>query len=165
MTHRKGQRYIIEACARINDPDWKFVFLGEGEDRKNLEKLIEDLKVGDKVELMGSVKNVDEWLLESSIFVFPSFLEGLPNALIEALSAGLPCISFDCDTGPRDLIQDGENGFLVPVGDIDLFTLRIRELMNDKELRNKFSAKAIDSTDRLNVDKISKEVLEFCAKT
>ena len=162
LTHRKGQRHIIEACHRINSPDWKFVILGEGEDRKHLEKLIVDLKVEDKVELMGSVKNVNEWLLKSSIFVFPSYLEGLPNALIEALSAGLSCVSFDCDTGPRDLIQDGENGFLVPEGDVDLLTLRIKELMIDKELRDKISVKAIELTDKLNVDKISTEVLEFC---
>ncbi len=165
LTHRKGQGFLIEACARINAPDWKFVFLGEGEDREYLEKLIVELNVEDKIELVGSVKNVDDWLLKSSIFAFPSSLEGLPNALIEALASGLACVSFDCDTGPRDLINDGENGFLIPVGDIDLLTLRIKELMNDKKLRDKFSVKGIESTDRLNVDKIASEVLEFCIKT
>ncbi len=165
LMRRKGQRYLVEACSRINAADWKFVVLGEGQNRKNLEKLIVEFKVEDKFELMGSVKNVDQWLLESSIFAFPSSLEGLPNALIEALAAGLPCVSFDCETGPRDLIEDGENGFLVPVGDIDLLTLRIKELMNNAQLRDKFSTKAIESTDRLNVHKIANEVLEFCTKT
>jgi len=165
LTSRKGQRYIIEACRRINSPDWKFIILGEGEDRKHLEKLIVELKLEDQVELLGSVKNVNDWLLESSIFVFPSSLEGLPNALIEALTAGLPCVSFDCETGPRDLIDDGENGFLVPVGDVDLLTLRIKELMEDSELRNRFSKKAKASTDRLSVEKIAEEVLQFCTKS
>lgn len=165
LIRRKGQRFIIEACAKINNPDWKFVFLGEGYDRESLENLITELNVEDKIELLGSVKNVNEWLFKSSIFVFPSSLEGLPNALIEALSAGLPCVSFDCETGPRDLINDGENGFLVPVGDIDLLTLRIMELMNDEELRNRLGKKAMESTDRLSVEKIAEEVLQFCTES
>lgn len=164
LTTRKGQRYFIEACSRINSPEWKFVILGEGELKSKLEKQIKDLGVQDKVQLMGSVKNIDEWLLKSSIFVFPSALEGLPNSLIEAMSAGLACVSFDCETGPRDLINDGENGFLVPVHDIDLLTSRVEELMNNEELRKKFSKEAMKSTKKLHISYISKEVLDFCTK-
>ena len=164
LTTRKGQRFFIEACARINSPDWKFIILGEGELRTNLENLIKEYGVQDKVQLMGAVKNIDEWLLKSSIFVFPSVLEGLPNSLIESMSAGLACVSFDCETGPRDLINDGKNGFLVPVRDIDLLTLRISELMKSEELRKEFSKEAMKSTKKLHISYISQEVLDFCTE-
>ena len=89
-------------------------------------------------------------------------LEGLPNALIEAMTAGLPCISFDCDTGPRDLIEDGKNGFLVPVGDIDLLVERIENLIQNTELRKKFAKNAIKTTKKFKTETIAAEVLKFC---
>lgn len=164
LTTRKGQRYFIEACSKLNHPDWRFIILGEGEIRKSLENLIEELNVDDQVQLMGAVKDVDEWLLKSSIFVFPSLLEGLPNALIEAMSSGLACVSFDCETGPRDLIMDNQNGFLIPSGNIQLLTERIEELMNNEELRNEFSVQARKSTEKLKVEYIAQEVMNFCTE-
>lgn len=165
LNAQKGQKYFIEACSKINIPGWKFIVLGEGKLRKILENKIMELSVTNKVELPGAVKNVDDYLLKSSIFVFPSLYEGLPNALIEAMSAGLPCVSFDCETGPRDLINDGQNGFLVPVGDVDLLVSRIVELINDSELREKFSREAIKTTDKFKIEKISDKVLSFCSKS
>lgn len=158
----KGQEFFINACARIDSPDWKFVILGEGDLRPSLEKQISDLNIQDRLTMPGAVKNVDEWLLKSSIFVFPSVLEGLPNALIEAMTAGLPCVSYDCETGPRDLINDGENGFLVTLGDFESLVKRIETLINDEDLRNKFSNEAMKTTKKLKVDTIAKEVLDFC---
>lgn len=165
LIKRKGQKYFMEACALINNPEWKFVILGDGENRKDLEDHIIKLNLKGRLELMGAVKNVDEWLMKSSIFVFPSLLEGLPNALIEAMAAGLPCISFDCETGPRDLINDKVNGFLVPQGDLNLMVKRIKELINNAELRNKFSDEAIITTQKFNVEIIAQEVLDFCSKS
>lgn len=158
----KGQKFFIEACSKINAPDWKFVILGEGDLRKTLEQQIRDLNIQHKIEMPGAVKNIDDWLLKSSIFVFPSILEGLPNALIEAMTAGLPCVSFDCETGPRDLIKDGENGFLVPLNNSKKLEARIEELIHNPELREIFSQEAIKTTKKLKVEYIAEEVLDFC---
>jgi len=161
LTGRKGQVHIIDICEKLNDPDWKFIILGEGRKRAVLERMITERHLNDRISLFGAVKNVDDWLLRSSIFIFPSLLEGLPNALIEAMSAGLPCVSFDCDDGPRDLINDGENGFLVPVGDADMMLKRIKQLIESEDLRKRLGNKAIKSVEHFSVQNISKEVLDF----
>lgn len=158
----KGQKYFLEACANLKDPDWKFVILGEGELRDDLEKQAKKLGIMERLIMPGAVKNVNDWLAKASIFAFPSVSEALPIALIEAMCSGLPCVSFDCVTGPSEMIEDGKNGYLVPVGDVDLFTVRLKELMHNRELRNKFSKNAVKVNDKFSIEKISKEILEFC---
>jgi len=142
LNYAKGQKYFLEACAKIRDPDWKFVILGEGELRNNLEKQIDELDIHKYIVLEGAVKNVSEWLARASIFAFPSVTESFPIALLEGMAAGLPCVSFDCVTGPNEMIEDGENGFLVPLGDVELFTMRIKQLMRNEKLRILFSNNA-----------------------
>lgn len=162
LVSEKGQKYFLEVCAKLNDPDWKFIILGDGPLREVLKKQAIKLKIENQVLMPGAVKNIEEWLAKASIFAFPSISESFPIALLEAMSAGLPCVSFDCQTGPKDIINDGVNGVLVPVGDIKLFTLRINELMNDPVLRNRYSAEAKKVKDKYSIEKISNEILEFC---
>lgn len=162
LVSQKGQKYLLEVCARIKDSEWKFVILGDGPLRDSLKKQIIDLKIEKNIELIGAVKNIDEWLSKAHIFAFTSVSEGWGIALSEAMNAGLPCVSFDCQVGPRDMIKDGENGFLVPVGDVELFSSRIKELMNNSLLREKYSISARKSTKKFKIENISKEVLNFC---
>lgn len=165
LVTKKGQNYLIESFSRLkNIDDWKLVLLGEGPLRNDLEKKIIELKLEDKVILKGKVKDVDQWLNKSSIFAFPSILEGFPNALAEAMAIGLPCVSFDCDTGPSDLIIDNKNGFLTKVYDIDNFTKRLQQLVDDKELRDSFSNEAKKISLNLNKNNISNLYLDFCTK-
>lgn len=165
LVDKKGQDQLLEAFSRLNNiNDWKLILLGEGILRDTLEKKIKELKLENKVILMGSVKNVDEWLNKSSIFVFPSLFEGFPNALAEAMASGLACVSYDCDTGPRDIIRNAENGFLVDLNNINLLTERIQTLINDKELREKFSKEAKKISSTLNKEKIANDYLNFCMK-
>ncbi len=110
------------------------------------------------------VKDVDELLNRSSIFAFPSILEGFPNALSEAMASGLPCVSFNCDTGPSDLINDGKNGYLVDVGDIDMFSLRLRNLMESESLRANIALEAIKIREQFHISKISNLFLDFLDK-
>jgi len=159
----KGQKYFLEACAKLKDNDWKFVILGEGELRNSLEKQAFELGITDSLIMPGAVKNVNDWLARASIFAFSSVSEALPIALIEAMNAGLPCVSFDCVTGPSEMIEDGKNGFLVPVGDVKLFTSRLKELMDDTTLRNKFSYNTKNIAEKFSIENISKDILEFCA--
>ena len=162
MVSQKGQKYLLEVCSKINDPEWKFVILGEGPLRESLEKQVIKLGLEERVLLPGAVKNIDFWLAKASVFVFPSVSENFPIALLEAMSAGIPCVSFDCDTGPSEMINDKENGFLVPVGNIDIFKSRIQELMDDETLRNKLSINAKKIASLYSIEEISKQTLEFC---
>jgi len=163
LVSQKGQKYFLEACAELNEPEWKFVILGEGPKRKFLEKQVIELGIEDRVLLPGAVKDIDLWLNKSSIFAFSSVSEAWGIALCEAMSAGLPCVSFDCEVGPSEMINDQENGFLVDMRDIESFKSRIKELMDNATLRNKFSINAQRKCSQFTIDKISKKVLKFCS--
>ncbi len=161
LVSQKGQKYFLEACAKINDPEWKFVILGEGPLRSSLEKQVIELGIEDRVLLPGATKNIDLWLAKASIFAFPSVSEAWGIALCEAMSAGLPCVSFDCKVGPSEMIIDGENGFLIPVGNVELLESRIKEMMNDVALRNRFSNNAKKVGASYSIEKVSKEIFDF----
>ncbi|MBJ2172627.1 glycosyltransferase family 4 protein [Aureibaculum sp. A20] len=163
LTSIKAQHYFLETCAKINRSDWKFVILGEGELREELNNQIVSLELNNKVIMPGAVQDVDSWLNKSMIFASTSVSEAWGNAISEAMAVGLPVVSFNCDVGPSEMIEDGENGFLVPVGDVDQFSKKIVQLMNDENLRNKFSLNASEIQDKFSIDKISKEILEFCS--
>jgi len=161
LEEQKGQKYLMEAFAMIAMPEWKLVILGEGSKREELEKYAAVLGIVNQVIMPGSVKNIDEWYAKASIFAFPSLYEGFPNALAEAMAAGLPCVSFDCDTGPRDLIVDGINGYLVPVGNVKELANRFSQLINDKNLRINIVAESIKIKEQYSLKTITSDLLNF----
>ncbi len=162
LVEEKGQKYLLEAFSKIKNTDWKVVILGDGPLLHPLKNQIEALGLKDKVIMPGAVNEIDNWLAKSSIFAFPSVSEGFPNALVEAMAAGLPCVSFDCDAGPRDIILDGKNGYLVPLKNIDIFVSRIEVLINNEELRSQLSIEAAMIANILSIEKIANDYLIFC---
>ena len=164
LVPKKGHKDLIKAFANCNHKDWKLIILGEGVLRDELEQLISSLNLENKVELKGQTKNVDYWLNRAKVFAFPSNLEGFPNALAEAMCAGLPCVSYDCPTGPSDLIKDGENGFLVELNNLDLFTEKLNVLMQNENVRLNFSIKSKKVSENLSIEKITNNYLDFCSK-
>jgi len=165
LVREKGQKYLLEVFAKLDNPDWKLVILGEGPLRSSLEELATELNIKDNVFMPGAVKNVDEWLAKASIFAFPSVSESWGLALAESMAAGLPSVSFDCDVGPREMIIDGDNGFLVPVENVDMFTDRVKQLINDKELRNKFSNQVKKDANKYKIEIIGNEIFDFCTNS
>lgn len=140
---KKNQDLLIEIFADLWDRvGWKLHFIGEGPKRHYSEEIAKKLKVEKSTVFFGERKNIESYLSQSSIFAFTSTSEGFPNALAEAMAAGLAVISFNCISGPSDLIDDGENGFLIPVGNKKLFQIRLQELIKDESLRKKFGDKA-----------------------
>ena len=120
LSDQKNFTLLIKAFAGVADEfiDYNLVIYGEGEKREELENLIRELRLEERVSLPGNIQNIADEMEKNSLFVLSSNFEGMPNALMEAMALGLPCISTDCPCGgPRFLIQDGENGVLVPVGD------------------------------------------------
>lgn len=134
VDENKNQRMAIRAFSQIADrfPDSRLTIYGEGELRQQLLKEIRQLGMEDRIFMPGAVTDVPERIERAYAFVLTSFTEGMPNTLIEAMSLGLPCISTDCPCGgPKDLIEDGVNGCLVPVDDADALAKRLAELLAD----------------------------------
>ncbi len=162
LINEKGQKYLLEAFSRLsNHTDWKLVILGDGYLRDSLIEEANRLGISNQVSFMGASKEVDLWINKASIFAFSSISEGFPNALAEAMVGGLPCVSFDCVTGPKELIKNGENGYLVKTEDVEDFASKLNELINSEELRQSFSNNSIQLRSVLNEDAISDKYFNF----
>lgn len=158
----KGHAYLIEAFAKCRNKDnWKLIILGEGALKNDLIKKAKELGVENQVEFMGATTKVDYWLCKASIFAFTSLSEGFPNALAEGMSASLPCVSFNCKTGPEDLIKDSFNGYLVRVGDIENFSLKLEKLIQEPALRNYLGKNAKEVSNTLKFSEISDKYYNF----
>lgn len=145
FTAEKGHDLLLHAVKPLlfNNPDWGLEIIGDGPLKSTLLQLIQELGLEDKVLLHGQVSNPFGLLKGADIFVLPSRIEGFPNALLEAMAVGVACVSFDCPSGPSDLIQHGDNGLLVEVGNVTALTLAIQQCMNDDTLRLKLAEKAL----------------------
>lgn len=161
LVPEKDQENLINIFSLINQKEYKLVILGEGPLRFKIEQKILQLGLEDRVIMPGAVYNVDEWLAKSTLFAFSSVSEGFPNVLVEAMSAGLPCVSFDCDAGPRDIINNGINGFLIDKGNNQLFAEKVNLLLSNKELIEELSLNATKVNEIYSMEKIGQKYLEF----
>lgn len=163
LIHTKHQRELIELFLGINQPDWKLVIVGgDALKQQNLQKLrqlVKDKKAEGRIVLTGSQKEVETWYQKASLFAFPSSSEGFPNVVGEALAHGLPVIAFDCIAGPRDLIENGKNGFLIDMMDFEAFADRLKSLIHDESLRMKMAKYAPKSVERFSDEHIAQEFL------
>ncbi|MGN0414031.1 MAG: glycosyltransferase family 4 protein [Agathobacter sp.] len=150
LTKQKGYDLLIEAAKKIFSelPDWKLTIFGEGEDEEMLQHKINEYKLSENVLIHKPVKSILEEMEKSSIFVSSARWEGFPLVLMEAIECGLPVVSYDCPEGPSEIVQDGENGYLVKLGDIDAFAEKVVELGKNYELRVEFGKYAHESAKR-----------------
>ncbi len=140
FTADKRQGLLIKIWSRIinNNPelqDWVLLLVGQGELKGEVEALINELSISENVKLLPPQKNVQELYTQASIFSLTSKSEGFGMVLLEALSFGLPAISFDCPAGPKDIIDDGKDGFLIKDDNVSLYESKLIELMTNEELR------------------------------
>jgi glycosyltransferase involved in cell wall biosynthesis len=142
--YQKGFDRLIESWRMVYErfPDWKLKITGDGELRNELELLIDKYHLSDVIELKKSASDILEEYLNASVLVMSSRYEGLPMVLLEAMSVGLPMVAFECKCGPKDVIADGENGFLVPEGDVQVLAERIIQLIENPFLRKKMGQAA-----------------------
>jgi glycosyltransferase involved in cell wall biosynthesis len=140
LTPQKGFDILLKAFSRvISDIDARLIIMGEGRQRAYLESLIRDIDIADKVSLAGFQKNPYAFLSQSDIFVLSSQYEGLPMAILEAMACGVPVVSTDCMSGPREILQNGRCGSLIPVGNETALANAIMRLLKDKGQREEFS--------------------------
>ena len=151
----------MEAYAKIagHYPDWSLELIGDGSGRKALEEYVSTLLCKDRISFTGAVDDVAKRMSEASIFVLPSKIEGMPNALIEAMVMGMACISTDCPCGgPRDLIAaDETNGVLVPVDNSDAMAMALKRLIINDTLRESMGDNARKIITTLHPDTVNKQ--------
>ena len=157
----KNQIFLIEAFQKINNPDWKIYFAGDGPFMDKAVKRVKELKLQNQILFLGKVKHVDELYATSKIFAFTSLSEGFPNALAEALSAPVASIAFDCPAGPADLIENRMTGILIPAGDEESFVKHLKKMMKDEKLRLMFEKNSKRYMEKFNTKTISEEYYKF----
>ncbi len=152
----KGFDMLIDAFAAIADrhKDWGLTILGEGTLRSQLEQQVTKAGLTSRVHLPGRVNNAHAWFAQADLYVLSSRYEGLPCALCEAMSSGVPAISFDCESGPRDIIRDGVDGVLVPPADVPALASALDGLMSDKAKREQLGSRAAEVRDRFGLSQI-----------
>ena len=160
LEKQKNHLMLINAFAKIhkNFPDYKLIIYGDGNLRSELEDNIKNLNLENYILLPGVENNIKEKIYKASLFVLSSDYEGMPNALIEAMTLGVPCISTDCPCGgPRELIIDGQNGFLTEIGNVDLLSNKIEAILKNEYNLNKISKESNKLKNKINPKIINKE--------
>lgn len=167
--YQKGFDLLLQAWAKIERqcPDWMLVVYGDG-DRAPYEQMMRNLGIDtSRCLLNGPTTDIQREYVNSSLFVFTSRFEGFGMVLVEAMACGLPVVSFACPCGPKDIVRDGEDGFLVENGNIDELVQQLMKLMVDHRLRTAFARHAQQNAQRFNIEQTAlrwKSVFESCVK-
>jgi GalNAc-alpha-(1->4)-GalNAc-alpha-(1->3)-diNAcBac-PP-undecaprenol alpha-1,4-N-acetyl-D-galactosaminyltransferase len=154
---QKGFDMLLKAFAQCapEHPGWTLKIIGDGSERDQLQSQAATLRISDRVAWEPAVREPQTELHRSDLFVLSSRYEGLPMVLLEAMACGLPVISFDCPSGPGDIIQDGEDGLLVPPNDIDALARAMSRLMSDSDERRRLGERAARVVERFGLAKIA----------
>lgn len=164
LTYQKGFDQLIEVWQKICEKtDWILYIIGEGEDYNKLKDLIKKNNIKN-IFLTGAITDVDRYYKNASIYVSTARFEGLPMTMIEAQSFGLPIISFDYETGPSEIVKDGETGYLIndkSDNKIEIMANKLLEIMNNKEKIYNMSRLAFIASERFKNKKIIDKWLEI----
>lgn len=163
LNSQKGFDTLIKAFSIVNKKNSSYTLkiFGEGPDRDTLQNLIDTAGLHDYVQLCGAKSDAINDVANSKIFVLSSRYEGMPNALIEAMAAGIACISTDCKFGPSELISDGKNGLLTPVDDVRTLSEKILFLIENETVRRNIEKNAIEIRKKLDANTIYKKYYDY----
>ena len=166
LTKQKGYDFLLQAWARISKkyPTWRIDIFGHGDMETTLNRMIIDYKLSDCTRINEQSENIYEEYETSSIFVLSSRYEGFGLVLVEAMSCGVPCISFDCPNGPAELITHGEDGLLVPLGDIEKLAESIEWMITHEEERLRMSNNARQKAKQYTAEVIMPQWVELFEK-
>ncbi len=162
LNRQKGFDILIKSFAKTNlRKRVKLVILGEGKERKYLEKLIVKYDLKSQVLLFGKVDNPFIYMKYAKFFISSSRYEGFANVLLEALACKIPIIAVDCKPGPSEIIENGENGLLIPVEDENALKLAMEKLFYDREFYMKLKSNTRKSIEKFNITNIIKDWLNL----
>ena len=167
LAFQKNQKMLIQAFSELADefPFSKLVIYGEGDLRDDLYEECERLHIEKRVEMPGEVEHIADIIWGAGLFVLPSNYEGMPNALLEAMALGIPVISTDCPCGgPAELIQNGKNGILIPVGGKKELVEAMRKLLSDAEYSRRLGEAAREVQNVCSKEKTSEKLYEYVCK-
>ena len=159
LSNEKNFTELVDIWALIakDYPDWKLRIVGEGYTDTRILQKVKEYGLESQFELCPFTKEIQKHYLSASVYVMTSAFEGLPLVLVEAESMGLPLVSYACPCGPRDIITEGKDGFLVEPGDQNTFAARLRMLIEDEDLRRQMGQAAKLNSERFSLDNVMKQ--------
>ena len=159
---QKNIEHLIRAFGMVvaKRENINLIVVGDGVQKEKIVKLIAELNLEEKVQMVGVRRDIERIYEVADLVVLSSVYEGMPNCLIEAIAVGIPVVSYDCPIGPKEIIKDNQNGFLVPYNDMEALAIKIIEALDKK-----WDVKLIKETaEKFQVEKIAKEYLEIYDK-
>lgn len=153
----KGYDRLLDVFAKVVEkrPDWKLRIYGDGTEADKLSRRARALRLHNNVAFMGSTADMENVLAKASLHVVTSRFEGFGMTIVEAFAAGVPVVSFDCPQGPREIITSGQDGVLVPDGDIDAFANALLSLMDDQDELRRLAAGGLETVRRYRISEIA----------
>ena len=167
LDYQKSFDRLILVWEKVHEkmPDWRLDIFGQGEWKEMLQQMIDERGLQDVVKLNAPTKNIGREYAESSMLVMSSHYEGFPMVMREAMACGLPAVCFDFKCGPRDIIVEGENGVIVPDGDIEGLAEAMIRLMKDEELRKRMGENAKRVVETYSEEKVMSKWLQLYEET
>jgi GalNAc-alpha-(1->4)-GalNAc-alpha-(1->3)-diNAcBac-PP-undecaprenol alpha-1,4-N-acetyl-D-galactosaminyltransferase len=166
MGLEKGFDLLLHAFALCvpRYPDWTLRLIGEGTEQQRLRNLAAQLGLEQAVKFEPVTKEPEKALRESDLFVLSSRSEGFPMVLLEAMACGLPVVSFDCMSGPKEMIRHGLDGLLVPPEDVEALAKAMAQLMGDEHERSRLAERAVEVTERFGLPRVMQMWSEVLSK-
>ena len=167
LSKEKNQLMLIDAFAKFHNKysEYKLIIYGSGPLEKDLNEAIIERHISECAQIIKGKHNISELINGAELFVLPSNTEGMPNALIEAMSVGIQCISTNCPIyGPKMLVEHGVNGYLTPIKNADALYDMMCHAIENKEQANLIRKNAVQIRERLDESKIAKRWIEYIEK-
>ena len=164
LENQKGFDYLLDIWKRIEDDtdlnDWKLQIVGSGSLKEELYYKEKKLRL-ERVQWMPFTEHIEELYKKASVYAMSSRFEGFAQVLIEAKAFGLPIVSFDIKNGPKEIVQQGKDGFLIPAYNVSLFAEKLKLIMKDNHLREQFTESSQSNMSQFTKDKITSQWLEL----
>lgn len=162
-SYQKGFDRLIDAWRIVAKtcPEWQLEIVGEGDEKVALQNRIDRYGLAEQVKLMPATSAIEEVYLGASVMALSSHYEGLPMVLLEAQSFGLPIVAFACQCGPKDIVENGETGYLVPEGNVEQLAERLVNVMTNETLRKAMGRRAKEASHRYDEDRVMKQWIDM----
>ena len=157
---------IIDLFEELNDKDATLTIIGDGKEMDSLKRQVSSIKNGKNIKFTGFLnrKQIEEYMLDSSLFLMMSISEGLPMVLLEAMSYGIPCVAYELPSGIRDIISNNKNGYIIKNRDKNKYLNKCKKILNDYNLRKRMSLNAIETANKFSKDEVLKKWLKILEK-